>query len=44
MKPPMRLDSTLADTEVKDTENRAVRLGTLWADRPAVLVWVRHFG
>jgi hypothetical protein len=40
----MRLDSTLAETEVKDADNRTVRLGTLWADRPAVLVWVRHFG
>jgi len=40
----MLIDSALADVEVKDVENRPVRLGSLWADRPAVLVWVRHFG
>ena len=39
-----RLDPALADVEVKDVEHRSIRLGTLWADRPAVLVWVRHFG
>ncbi|HWE26006.1 MAG TPA: hypothetical protein VG496_18870 [Myxococcales bacterium] len=40
----MRVDAALGDVEVKDVEGRAVRLGTLWRDRPAVLVWVRHFG
>jgi hypothetical protein len=40
----MPIDPALAAVEVKDIENRPVRLGTLWADRPAVLVWVRHFG
>jgi AhpC/TSA antioxidant enzyme len=29
---------------VFDPEGRAVRLGALWADRTAVLVFVRHFG
>lgn len=34
----------LADLEVLDPDGREVRLGELWADRPAVLVFVRHFG
>jgi hypothetical protein len=40
----MHIDSGLGDVEVKDAEGAAVRLGSLWADRPAVLVWVRQFG
>jgi len=34
----------LADLIVKDTEARDVRLGDLWRDRPAVLVFLRHYG
>lgn len=34
----------LDDIAVFDTEGETVRLGSLWADRPAVLVFVRHFG
>ena len=34
----------LADLIVKDTEGRDVRLGDLWRERPAVLVFVRHYG
>ena len=34
----------LADLIVKDTEGREVRLGDLWRERPAVLVFVRHYG
>jgi len=40
----MPIDPALAAVEVKDVDGRPVRLGTLWSDRPAVLVWVRHFG
>ena len=40
----MKVEPALADVEVKDPEGNPVRLGTLWAGRPAVLVWVRHFG
>jgi peroxiredoxin len=29
---------------VHDTDGRPVRLGRLWADRAAVLLFVRHFG
>jgi hypothetical protein len=34
----------LADAIVKDTEDRDVRLGDLFRDRPAVLVFLRHYG
>ena len=34
----------LADLIVNDTEGRDVRLGDLWRERPAVLVFVRHYG
>jgi hypothetical protein len=34
----------LADLIVKDTEARDVRLGDLWRDKRAVVVFVRHYG
>ena len=40
----MKVDSALSDVEVKDTDGNPVRLGSLWVDRPAVVIWVRHFG
>jgi hypothetical protein len=36
--------SGLADLVVKDLDGGDVRLGSLWEDRPAVLVWLRHYG
>jgi hypothetical protein len=36
--------SALAATRVLDVEGREVRTGDLWAERPAVAVWLRHFG
>lgn len=36
--------SGLAGLVVKDLEGRELRLGSLWEDRPAVLVWLRHYG
>jgi hypothetical protein len=36
--------SGLADLVVKDLEGNDVRLASLWEDRPAVLVWLRHYG
>jgi hypothetical protein len=38
------VDPRLADCIVKDVEGRDVRLGDMWRDRPAVLVFVRHYG
>jgi hypothetical protein len=34
----------LADLVVKDLDGNDVRLGSLWEDGPAVLVWLRHYG
>jgi hypothetical protein len=40
----VKVDAKLADVTLKDSEDRPVRLGSLWQDRPAALVFVRHFG
>jgi hypothetical protein len=34
----------LAACELHDDQGQAVRLGSLWGERPVILVWVRHFG
>lgn len=34
----------LADTDVLDLEGRRFRLGELWREQAALLVFVRHFG
>jgi peroxiredoxin len=34
----------LGTTSVLDPDGGTVRLDSLWADGPAVLVWLRHFG
>ena len=41
--PPERADG-LADIGLPDQDDREVRLGDLWSQRPAVLVWLRHYG
>ena len=41
--PPARADA-LADFVLPDQEGHEVRLGDLWAERPAALVWLRHYG
>jgi hypothetical protein len=41
--PPARADG-LADMVLPDHEGNEVRLGDLWQDGPAVLVWLRHYG
>jgi hypothetical protein len=41
----MRTDgSVLSDVVLRDIEGEQVRLGDLWADRPVVMVWLRHYG
>jgi prostamide/prostaglandin F2alpha synthase len=41
--PPV--DATaLADITLPDQDGNPVRLGDLWSERPAVLVWLRHYG
>jgi hypothetical protein len=40
----MRTATKLAPLELADWSGQPVRLGTLWERRPAVLVFIRHFG
>lgn len=40
----MSVAQEMADLVVQDTEGQDVRLGSLWAERPVILVFVRHFG
>lgn len=41
--PPERADA-LADIVLPDHEGVERRLGDFWADRPVVLIWLRHYG
>jgi prostamide/prostaglandin F2alpha synthase len=41
--PPERADA-LADIALPDHDGHEVRLGQLWRDGPAALVWLRHYG
>jgi hypothetical protein len=34
----------LGEVVVRDLDDREVRLGELWEDVPAVLVFLRHYG
>jgi hypothetical protein len=36
--------SGLVDIVVKDLHGGEIRLGSLWEDGPAVLVFLRHYG
>jgi hypothetical protein len=40
---PARADE-LADLVLPDWEGRPERLGDLWRDGPAVLIFLRHYG
>ncbi len=42
-RPPARADD-LADVVLQDHHGDEVRLGDLWRDQPAVLVFLRHYG
>jgi hypothetical protein len=41
--PPERADA-LADITLPDQDGKEIRLGDLWRDRPAALIWLRHYG
>jgi prostamide/prostaglandin F2alpha synthase len=41
--PPARADE-LAEIVLQDHDGRTVRLGDLWSEEPAALVWLRHYG
>ncbi len=34
----------LASLTLLDADERPIVLGELWAQRPVILVWLRHFG
>ncbi len=38
------LSSRLTMIVLPDTDRREVRLGSLWATQPAVVVFLRHYG
>ncbi len=40
----MKTTKRLAGIELRDWQERSVRLGSLWEERPVVLVFIRHFG
>ena len=40
----MNIAKKLSDVTALDLDGQATRLGDLWRERPAVLVFVRHFG
>jgi hypothetical protein len=40
---PARADE-LADIVLQDSNGHDVRLGSLWEERPVVLVFLRHYG
>jgi hypothetical protein len=38
------LSGKLAEIVLPDADGQEVRLGSLWAARPAVIVFLRHYG
>ena len=42
-RPPTRADD-LAEIVLQDHRGVEIRLGDLWRDQPAVLVFLRHYG
>jgi hypothetical protein len=41
---PTTIEPEAATAEVEDLEGNRRRLAELWAERPVVLVFLRHFG
>jgi len=41
---PPKTAESLADVTLPDHEGNDVRLGSLWEDDPALLVFLRHYG
>ena len=39
-----RMPDKLDDAVIQDTKGASVRVGDLYQDKPAVLVFLRHFG
>jgi len=40
----VRVSTRLAGIELSDWRGEKLRLGSLWQERPVVLVFIRHFG
>jgi hypothetical protein len=40
----MRASAELAAAEVVDSDGSSRPLASLWRARPALILWVRHFG
>lgn len=38
------LSKRLADVVLPDASGREIRLGSLWDNKPAVIVFLRHYG
>lgn len=38
------LSSKLSGLTLPDADGRTVRLGSLWSDRPAMVIFLRHYG
>jgi hypothetical protein len=38
------MDAELAEVVLQDLDGQDVRLGSLWEEGPAVLVFLRHYG
>jgi hypothetical protein len=41
---PPATAAPLADLVLPDQDGNEVRLGDLWSERPAAMVWLRHYG
>jgi hypothetical protein len=41
---PDSFSSKLAEISLPDADGSSIRLGSLWADAPAVIVFLRHYG
>ena len=41
---PDSFSSKLAGLTLPDADNKPVKLGSLWANAPAVVVFLRHYG
>ena len=40
----MKSLSSIEDLRLPDSYGDEVRIGDLWRDQPAVVVWLRHYG
>jgi hypothetical protein len=41
---PQSFSHALANVTLPDADGKLVRLGALWEQRPAVIVFLRHYG